>query len=128
MQRYLDQGVLEEQSPGFLLIDRETSEVPSRKGLMVALDLEAYDYTEGSTSLIRATEGTILDRLPQENLAIFYVNFSMVFTGRGSIDVYMPFTSEYKCAAFHVLQTIFLKVSGDNNFNMVPLVIIEASV
>lgn len=64
MQQYLDQGVLEEQPPGFLLIDRETSEVPSRKGLMVALDLDAYDYNEGATSLIRATEGTILDRLP----------------------------------------------------------------
>lgn len=64
MQKYLDQGVLEEQSPGFLLIDRETSVVPSRKGLMVALDLEAYDYNEGASSLIRSTEGTILDRLP----------------------------------------------------------------
>ncbi len=64
MQQCLDQGILEEQSPGFLLVDRETSEVPSRKGLMVALDLEAYDYNEGASSLIRSTEGTILDRLP----------------------------------------------------------------
>jgi hypothetical protein len=64
MQQYLEQGILEEQPPGFLLIDRETAEVPSRKGLMVALDLEAYDYNEGASSLIRATEGTILDRLP----------------------------------------------------------------
>ena len=64
MQQCLDQGILEEQPPGFLLIDRETSEVPSRKGLMVALDLEAYDYNEGASSLIRSTEGTILDRLP----------------------------------------------------------------
>ena len=64
MQQYLDQGVLAEQSPGFLLVDRATSEVPSRKGLMVALDLEAYDYNEGASTLIRATEGTIVDRLP----------------------------------------------------------------
>ena len=64
MQQYLDQGVLEEQAPGFLLVDRETSEVPSRKGLMVALDLDAYDYNDGGSTLIRATEGTILDRLP----------------------------------------------------------------
>ena len=34
------------------------------EGLIVALDLEQYDYREGSRSLIRATEGTILDRLP----------------------------------------------------------------
>ena len=31
---------------------------------MLALDLEHYDYSKGSTSLIRATEGTILERIP----------------------------------------------------------------
>jgi hypothetical protein len=31
---------------------------------MMALDLEQYDFSKGSQSLIRATEGTILDRLP----------------------------------------------------------------
>lgn len=35
-----------------------------RKGLVVCVDLDAYDYSKGSTSLIRATEGTIVDRLP----------------------------------------------------------------
>lgn len=32
--------------------------------MIVALDLEHYDYNVGSQTLIRATEGTILDRLP----------------------------------------------------------------
>ena len=31
---------------------------------MLALDLECYDYSAGSQTLIRATEGTIVDRLP----------------------------------------------------------------
>lgn len=65
MQDYLQQGILQPmQKPGFILIDRKTSQAPSRKGLMVAIDLEDYDYNKGSTSLIRATEGTIVDRLP----------------------------------------------------------------
>ncbi len=64
MQQYLDDGTLVAQKPGFILIDRKTEAAPSRKGLMVALDLEQYDFREGSTTLIRATEGTILDRLP----------------------------------------------------------------
>jgi hypothetical protein len=64
METYLADGSLEEQPDGFILVDRRTSEVESRKGLMVALDLERYDYTKGAQSLIRATEGTILDRLP----------------------------------------------------------------
>jgi hypothetical protein len=35
-----------------------------RRGIMLALDLERYDYSKGSQSLIRATEGTIIERLP----------------------------------------------------------------
>jgi hypothetical protein len=35
-----------------------------RRGLVLALDLECYDYTKGAGSLIRATEGTIVERLP----------------------------------------------------------------
>jgi hypothetical protein len=64
MERYLADGSLVEQQPGLVLVDRQTSEVESRKGLVLALDLEQYDYRKGAQSLIRATEGTILDRLP----------------------------------------------------------------
>lgn len=64
MDHYLANDSLVEQPPCFILLDRKTSEVESRKGLMVALDLEQYDYNKGAKSLIRATEGTILDRLP----------------------------------------------------------------
>ncbi len=64
MEAYLADGSLIEQPPGFILVDRKTSEVESRKGLVLALDLEHYDYNKGAQSLIRATEGTILDRLP----------------------------------------------------------------
>ncbi|NJC89002.1 MAG: DUF1015 domain-containing protein [Desulfuromonas sp.] len=64
MDRYLADGTLRELPPGFVLLDRQTIHVPSRKGLMVALDLEHYDYRPGAQTLIRATEGTILDRLP----------------------------------------------------------------
>ena len=35
-----------------------------RRGLMVALDLEHYDYRDGAQELIRTTEGTVLGRLP----------------------------------------------------------------
>ncbi len=64
MEQYLADGSLVEQPAGFILLDRKTCEVASRKGLILALDLEKYDYNKGAQSLIRATEGTILDRLP----------------------------------------------------------------
>jgi len=64
MHEYLEQGLLVPQPRGFILIDRSTPHAASRRGLMVALDLERYDYRPGSTSLIRASEGTIVERLP----------------------------------------------------------------
>lgn len=48
---------------GLIYVER-TSLGKTRRGLMLALDLENYDYTRGSQTPVRATEGTILDRLP----------------------------------------------------------------
>jgi hypothetical protein len=64
MKKYLEENILAKQKPGFVLVDRKTSKASSRKGLVVGLDLEHYDFREGSKTLIRATEGTIVDRLP----------------------------------------------------------------
>lgn len=63
MERYLQQGVLREME-GFLLVQRKTPISPLRTGLVMALDLERYDYKKGSDSLIRATEGTVVERIP----------------------------------------------------------------
>jgi hypothetical protein len=62
MESYAAGGILVSHD-GLILIDREEGG-HTRQGLMVSLDLDAYDYSEGSKSLIRATEGTIVDRLP----------------------------------------------------------------
>ncbi len=64
MQEYLKSGVLVEQPPGFMLVEREVGRVAPRKGLVVALDLEQYDYRDGAQKLIRTTEGTDQSRLP----------------------------------------------------------------
>ncbi|MCC9000398.1 MAG: DUF1015 domain-containing protein, partial [Candidatus Contendobacter sp.] len=64
MRRYLTEGVLTEQPPGLALIERTTARGRIRRGLIAALDLEHYDFTPGAKSLIRPTEGTIMDRLP----------------------------------------------------------------
>jgi len=64
MDTYLAEGVLKQHEPSIFLVQRETPDSPSRWGLILALDLEKYDFSKGSTSLIRATEGTILDRIP----------------------------------------------------------------
>lgn len=64
MREYLEQGILCPREPGFVVVERRTPLTPSRHGLIVALDLEQYDYRTGASSLIRASEGTLVDRLP----------------------------------------------------------------
>ena len=62
MRKYLDAGILQPRE-GLIYVER-TVAGKARKGILLALDLERYDYTKGSSSLIRASEGTIVERLP----------------------------------------------------------------
>ncbi len=64
MKEYLDAGVFHNLGAGFVLVARSTPHAELRLGLMIAVDLEKYSYDKKSDALIRATEGTILDRLP----------------------------------------------------------------
>ncbi len=64
MEKYLKEGILKEVvSKGFILTER-TTQSGSRLGLIAAVDLEGYDFQQGSRSMVRATEGTILSRIP----------------------------------------------------------------
>ncbi len=62
MQRYLAKGIFDSVE-GFIYVEREIAG-SIRHGLIVCIDLEAYDFSKVSQSLIRATEGTILERIP----------------------------------------------------------------
>jgi hypothetical protein len=62
MKKYMDEGILQPRD-GFIYVERAVGG-KTRKGVVLCLDLERYDYNKGSSSLIRATEGTIVDRLP----------------------------------------------------------------
>ena len=58
-----EKTVLTRSVRGMVLVEREIG-TGRRIGLMAALDLEQYDFSAGSQSLIRATEGTVLERIP----------------------------------------------------------------
>ena len=47
-----------------IAVERTQSDGRVRRGLVAAIDLEHYDFNKGATSLIRATEGTVLSRIP----------------------------------------------------------------
>lgn len=64
MEKYISEWILEDIWKCMILVDRKSSHAESRKWLILALDLEAYDYSRESQTLIRATEWTVIDRLP----------------------------------------------------------------
>ena len=64
MLEYIGSGVFEEYKDSFIYVERIQSDGRLRAGIVGAVDLEKYDYNEGSTSEIRATEKTVLERIP----------------------------------------------------------------
>ena len=64
MADYQARGILENQGESIVYVKRTTEHSGTREGIVVAMDLERYDYARDSKSLIRATEGTIVDRIP----------------------------------------------------------------
>ena len=64
METYLERGVFETLKDSLLYIERTQSDGKIRHGLIGMVDLDQYDFTPGSGALIRATEGTVLERIP----------------------------------------------------------------
>lgn len=64
MREYLDGGVLKAYENSMIYLEREQSDGKIRRGLVCAIDLEDYDYQKGSVTVTRATEGTVLERIP----------------------------------------------------------------
>jgi hypothetical protein len=63
-KKYLEEEVLEDIGESFVFLKRKTPYKDQRLGLVIALDLDQYDYSQKSEALIRATEKTIVERIP----------------------------------------------------------------
>lgn len=64
MEHYLRENRFESHRDSIFYVERTLHNGSVRRGLVGMVDLEQYDYTPGSTALIRATEGTVLSRIP----------------------------------------------------------------
>lgn len=64
MSDYLAKGVFEEHKDALIYIERTQDDGKVRAGIVGAIDLEQYDYRKGSTSQVRATEATVVERIP----------------------------------------------------------------
>ena len=63
MEKYLREELFRSRR-GCVYVERDTPYHSGRKGLLVCLDLERYDWSAGAAPLIRPTEGTVPERLP----------------------------------------------------------------
>ena len=64
MKDYLDGDVFAEPVNGFVYLERKTAFGRVRKGLISQIDLETYEWKPFSKANIRATEATIVERIP----------------------------------------------------------------
>ena len=64
MKKYLDENIFDSPEKEFIYVERKTCYGRVRRGLVVAIDLETYEWKPFSKNLIRATEATIPERIP----------------------------------------------------------------
>ncbi len=64
MREYLNSDIFEEYPSSYIYIERTVSSGKVRKGILGTIDLECYDYKDRTDLPIRATEKTVIERLP----------------------------------------------------------------
>lgn len=64
MRKFLYEDLFDLYRGSFVYVERTLKNGAVRRGLVGAVDLEKYEYKPSSDSLVRATEGTVADRLP----------------------------------------------------------------
>ncbi len=64
MSDYLDEGIFKTLENSMIYVERTTLDGRVRKGIIGKIDLEDYDYNKGSETMVRATEKTVIERIP----------------------------------------------------------------
>lgn len=64
MEEYLNKDLFIEYKNSMIYSERTQADGKVKEGLIGIVDLEDYNFEKGSTSLIRATEKTIIERIP----------------------------------------------------------------
>ncbi len=64
MNKYIENGIFREYKNTYIFVERTLKNGIKRLGIIGAVDLEDYDYNKDSKTKIRATEGTVVSRIP----------------------------------------------------------------
>ena len=64
MEKYLSENIFDEYKDSMIYVERIQSNGILRAGIIGKIDLEEYDFNKDSTSQVRATEATVIERIP----------------------------------------------------------------
>ncbi len=64
MEEYINDNIFAEYKNSLIYVERTVGNGKIRHGIVGMIDLEEYDFSKGSGSYVRATEGTVLERIP----------------------------------------------------------------
>lgn len=64
MEEYLENGVFKEYKDSMIFVSRKQSDGLVMDGIIGAVNLCDYDYKKGAKSLVRASEQTVIERIP----------------------------------------------------------------
>ncbi|MBQ9807300.1 MAG: DUF1015 domain-containing protein [Ruminococcus sp.] len=64
MDKYIADGIFDEYKNAMVYVERIQGNGILRQGIVGAIDLEKYDFSKGSSSEVRATEATVIERIP----------------------------------------------------------------
>lgn len=113
MSAYYDKGLFEEIE-SLILIKRVLNNSEVRLGLMLAVDLEVYEYTPENKALIKATEKTVVERLPARidvrKNATLELPHVMLLVGDPDMSIIEPLYSESE--EYEILYDFKLNMDG----------------
>ncbi len=64
MEQYMENDVFTEHKDAYIFIERTLANGVTRLGIVGMVDLEDYDFSADSETKVRATEGTVISRIP----------------------------------------------------------------
>lgn len=64
MKKYMEDGIFTEHKDTYIFVERTLKNGVKRLGIVGKVDLEDYDFSPDSQTKIRATEGTVVSRIP----------------------------------------------------------------
>ena len=90
MKEYIDDNIFTEYKNTYIYVERTLRSDAVRRGIIGAVDLEEYDFSPDSTSLIRATEKTVTERIPprvkiRQNALLELPHIMILFDDPGNI-------------------------------------------